>query len=612
MIHKMYALYDFIPHEIIKQHYNEYGLNMEPREISVIVLLMQLNCDSVQFYGTDLVQYDVTRNLESYFYRSASAMAVSPFPTLYISDVGLKDDDKNYSVESKDFGKFLRILANIASIESEVKPLLEFIKTNGNDIITRISEYTSVSNKNPYLLTIKIDNKYIGESNLFNKIRENLRQAPYADSYTLGSKKVVGKNQVCSICATKTDEVWGYVSIFNFYTSKTEFAPIAGGFRKEKAHKNYPVCKACTAKMEKLKPIIEHYMNFRFCGFSYFMIPEFVTSNSSDIAQQEIIDILIDPNNVNSTRIGQLSLGKSKQILEDDARYIFNILAEASNQANYTMLFYERNNAEFKILLTIENVFPKQFNAIFDAKTKADNHAIFKAQKGIKKGELIDLGFQFEILKDFFPIQSRMHGDFSKHFLEIVNSIFLQKRISYDFLMNRIVQTIRQRFVNEEYYELTVKKSILLLKFMYYLGIINKTTTPSDKEVKVNAKSEKFFNEHSEFFSSNAKKAVFLMGALCQLLMNITFQERQSSPFRKHLNGLKLNPGLIQKLFPEMIEKLEQYDKNYYKSMEEDIAKLLLDAKLTNMSHDEISFMFVMGMTLHKEIKQDEPKPTDE
>ncbi|PUU86018.1 TM1802 family CRISPR-associated protein, partial [Halanaerobium sp.] len=41
---------------------------------------------------------------------------------------------------------------------------------------------------------------------------------------------------------------------------------------------------------------------------------------------------------------------------------------------------------------------------------------------------------------------------------------------------------------------------------------------------------------------------------------------------------------------------LEEYDKNYYKQLEELIADYILESDLSEISNNEISFYFVTGM----------------
>jgi CRISPR-associated protein Csh1 len=95
-----------------------------------------------------------------------------------------------------------------------------------------------------------------------------------------------------------------------------------------------------------------------------------------------------------------------------------------------------------------------------------------------------------------------------------------------------------------------------------------------------------------------------MVGVLSQLLINIQLYEKGSAPFRKRLNSIKLNKDLGFRIFTEAREKLEQYGKNYYKELEEDISELFVQSGLEKLSNDEISFFFTLGMTLYKRFKE--------
>ena len=62
----------------------------------------------------------------------------------------------------------------------------------------------------------------------------------------------------------------------------------------------------------------------------------------------------------------------------------------------------------------------------------------------------------------------------------------------------------------------------------------------------------------------------------------------------------------ISTLLPEIIEKLEQYNKNYYVPLENLISKYLISAgnyKDWRLSTDEMNYIFVLGMNLSKYFK---------
>jgi len=82
------------------------------------------------------------------------------------------------------------------------------------------------------------------------------------------------------------------------------------------------------------------------------------------------------------------------------------------------------------------------------------------------------------------------------------------------------------------------------------------------------------------------------------------------------LHGLKMNESLIKRLLPEIQNKLEEYDKNYYRDLESLIANhFVLSGLKWEEVDDELSFYFVLGMDMHKlfkNAKEEEQKIVEE
>jgi len=607
MIHKLYKLRNVIPDNYIDE--SPYGLVLANREETVIVLEFETECGeteiSFNFTGNHTETFSRKKNESQFFFKQVKARGTSEFPTVFLSFKDVNNNEDYFSINTKR-GKLIKILQKYPT-NKQILAIQSSIIENTISIREAIlNKMEGRKNDNElYILTLTIDGKYIGESDAFDQIRQETEKKLLSPYYTLtGTKEFKPKDKTCSVCLINHKEVWGYVSTFNFYTAKTEFAPISGGFIKSKAWKNYPVCPECATKLKAVKPVLEKFMKYYFCGFSYFLIPEFI---NYDVDNSEIMEIFLNK----ETAIGKFTLGEERKTITNSKDDILDIIKEMNNQVNYTMFFFEANNNEFKILLTIEDVYPTQFKTIFTAKEISENHSIFKNIEKKKEKSFYDLEFKFDFLKEFIPLsQDKSLGNlqvFKKSFLDITKSVFLQKKIDYDFLMHRITESLRRKFSNNEPYLLSMLKIILTLKFFNKLGIINLTRNNTEKEVIVDMIYQNFFKEHVDFFDCSSKKAVFLEGVLCQKLLNIQYRERNATPFRTKLNGLKMTPKIIRKLLPEIIEKLEQYKKNhFYLSLEESISKQHLTSNLESLSNDEISFYFVMGMSLHKEFKKPE------
>jgi len=116
---------------------------------------------------------------------------------------------------------------------------------------------------------------------------------------------------------------------------------------------------------------------------------------------------------------------------------------------------------------------------------------------------------------------------------------------------------------------------------------------------ELNMQAENFFKSYEETFPTSAHKALFLLGVLTQKLLNIQLRDRGAAPFRRNLKGLKMQEGDFRGLLPKIQNKLEEYDKNYYKNLEALISDyFLLAGRNWGLSTDEMNFYFVLGMNL--------------
>ncbi len=606
MIHKLYALKDHIPGEVIDRHNNRHGLNLDSKVWPVLVINIALKEDKAEFHDINKVDYSVQNNVDKFFYWSRTGFVVSAFPTIVVTadslDISSDNEEQAEDTNSKSYAKLIRILKDNARINPRLEMVRDLFLSEGKEIFSNVREQIGGS-KDTYLLTLCVNNEFIGESELYQEIRNRAEMEILADYHTLGKRKVTGQDQTCSLCGTRSPETWGYVSTYHFYASKTDLAPVAGKFDLSRAHICYPVCPACADILRRLKPVVDTHLDFKFCGLRYKLLPQAISGKGGEAQIAEIFEILIDENNPKNPKCGSFSLGADRSLIREQTQDIFHLLAESDSQMSYTMLFYLESNSEFKILSTVEDVFPSQFQDVFKAKAETDRHPIYRDN---------DLDFRFDVILEFFPLSDKIYGSYAKSFLEITRNVFTQKPLSWPFILHQVMYIIRKRFVRDEFYKPSVLKAFMMLEFMAGLGVIN-PKTKTTKEVSVNKVYEDFFQEHVAFFDSSDRKAAFLMGVLCQFLLNIQYQERKATPFQKKLNGLKMSPKLLTKLYGEIINKLTEYGKNYYTELEADIAKLLIQDREINLSDDELSFLFALGMRLHKLFKTPEtPDAPDE
>ncbi|MCK4643611.1 TIGR02556 family CRISPR-associated protein [bacterium] len=594
----------------------------KPSYKNILLILLKKANGGFDYKGIDIEEYSHGK-LDRYLYKkSGGSNSPDITPTSRVTEISKTFVKKilkwfnNYTAqEPNENTNFLVKVGNC-------------LRNNKDKILDDLKEkHSGIDRKEKSIITLKIDNRYIGE---YDIIKEILLEESIIGFYSKYGKISKAENMICSVCNEKKSEVYGFVDTYKFYTvDKPGF--VSGGFQQKDAWKNYPVCLECALKLEAGKKYLQENLNFNFYGFNYQLIPKFINreyyENKKDIF--ELIEGWRDPKFNKEGRKGFAQLTQ-------DENEILELMSKQENYLNMNFMFYEAPNgydgSVFNILLYIEDILPSRLRRLFEIKREVDKINIFKDcmvpifENKKKTGEK-SLEFNFGILRTFFRKVSDKRT-YNKYFLDLTSKIFTSKPIDYYFLLQFIMLKIRDEFVNNNPTKISTLKGFMLLNYLNKLGLVE-LGQKSKKEVKMNdnnkrdvsasgkikEKTDGFFKKFADFFDSDAKKAIFLEGVLTQFLLNIQYQERNATPFRVKLKGLKLDEKQVKKLLPEIQNKLEEYGKNYYRTLESIISDYFVSAgngwKLTN---DEISFYFVLGMNLSDlfKVKADENEIEEE
>lgn len=584
---------------------------------NILFIVIKTEYEGFKYERIDVEEYSKNK-LEKYLYRKGASSGTDITPTAMITTI-----EKTFTNKILNwFHKYKEIISKDSTFLVEVGNCLEAKKEK---ILKDLKEKCSIENN---IISLKINGRYVGEYEIFRNILvETAKKNFYfTKSFSGDNQYSKSENKICVVCNKEQPEVYGFVNTFKFYTvDKLGF--VSGGFQQKNAWKNYPVCLNCALKLEAGKKYLGSKLNFAFYGFKYLLIPKFL--DSINRSTQEDIFKLIEEQKDPKFRKKEINR------LTQDETEIFELIGKQKNCLNLNFLFYDApkgyNGSVFNILLYIEDILPSRLKTLFDEKTgnKEKNIRgvdkinifrecmvpIFENRKRI--GET-PLEFNFGILRTFFPYKkdpiTKKWVGYYKYFLDIVNKIFTDKPLDYNFLIHFIMKKIRDDFVNGYPTKISTLKGFMLLNYLKRLklikisggGIMDKEKIDIfERGEEIDKKVSSFFNEFKGFFDNPAKKAVFLEGVLTQKLLNIQWLPEVSNakpgkePFRPRLKGLKLDEKQIKKLLPEIQNKLEEYGKNYYRNLESIISEYFASAgngwKLTN---DEISFYFVLGMNL--------------
>ena len=492
---------------------------------------------------------------------------------------------------------------------SFLSKIFSYLKKHKDEIIEKTERQIElITDKSGKVITLGFLNKennidLIGSNRIFKKIllekaQENFKYSKTHETFSFS------ENKICSIC-NKKSEVLGFFTDLKFYNVDKD-GMITGGFRRKDSWKNYPVCLNCALDIRNGYIMLQDKSDFRFYGLKYYFIPRILDKKN----YKDILKVVLDYKNNPKFRTEDIIR------LTNDEDELFEFVKENQSNLSFDLFFYEKpQKSVLRILLVIEDILPSRLNLLFKAKKEIDRIIFFKQARN-KEGKPLCY-FNFGVVRNFFPPKSIIEGNKDKYFLEISEKIFKDKPIDLQFIIQNIMHKIRSRFSKDESTWLDSLMSFMLVLYLIKLNLIKelkevelnhqffegfKIQTKDELERKVNL----FFNSFDSFFRTDAHRSIFLIGVLTQFLLNIQKNERDKSPFRSKLKGLKMSAYDISILLPKIINKLEEYDKNYYKPLEELTSKYLLSASDYNqwrLPVDEMNFMFVIGMNLSKYFK---------
>jgi len=555
--------------EFIRQKNKVSVLNtlvQNPKCSHLLTINLEENNGKLRFKNIDIEQYDSGRVGDKHLYRESKGNKPPLVPTIIL----------NKKEPQKTIKKFYYWVQEPISnkISTTEKSFLEntqaMLKNEKNhiekEIITKIDNFGA---RDIVLLTIKINDKYLGDYEVFN----NLLLLKEMEKYEIKSF-----NNVCSICGKKKKEVYGNITVFKFFTQdKPGF--IVGGFDENKSWRNFPVCQECKLSLEEGRKFIES-KKYKFYGLGYYLIPKFFFN-----INEEILNIIKDGTNSPSLKERAIKniMGSEEEILD--------ILKDEKDYLTLNFLFLEKVQSAEKILLLIEDVFPSRLRKIFEAKDTVDK--IYSN----------DEPFTFVNIRYFFEKSDKQKKeyDLNRYFLEIVNSVFKDKKIDLDFLIRFFIKRIREELITNEYPYNAIKNALKDIIFFEALGLIS-----FEKEGVEVSIFEELFKKFGTAFESPVKRGLFLLGVLTEMLIRKQYSEgKKTKPFLKQLKGLKMDEKDIKGLLPKVQNKFQEYaafDEGKRKIVSEIVNYLLSAGDNWKLSVDEINFYFSCGMNKADEV----------
>ena len=590
--------------------------NMFPgKDYQMLLLIFEIINDNgeltSEYKGIDIEKVSAEKEgYRKYAYRKGSANGGDvTFTTKISSPVNKKIN----GIKEKTFKNVLAFNKGVHDDSSLFLLLKNCFVENEAGIITEIDEKfknfsrdDAVSTGLSFKITENGTEKYLREYDL---LKELIILSGATANYIHAGTESKSKKKLSSVSGKTSNEIYGFAAPFK-YSSPDKAGFISGFFNKKLNWRNYPISSDETLLLELGRKYIQQNLTGYFYGHEYMTVPHpIIKTNTQDL--KDIIRLL-------KTAFDDEKLAKKEKKKRAEDR-VQKIIAEQKNYFNLDILFFkeDKKTGAITINLMLEEILPSRFRKLFiDAPEKVNKNPLFKNAITIKK-ELQDLVFSYQIVKGFFE----------KNFLDVVQKLFLGKKLSTEYIYEHIIGVIRKNHNSAktsdgwvEPMNWTVKKSIMLISYLQELEIINYNQNYTYMEEESTQKKESRFNlegfndfvkANSNFLDSDIKVGILAVGVLVRFLYDIQSQSLNTSnpPFESKLKGYKLNPEILRNVYTEALDKIQKYQKNnyVYNELREIINNYFIvkTHDLNKMSNNELSFYFVAGLEMGKQFKRE-------
>jgi len=494
----------------------------------------------------------------------------------------------------------------ISNIEEKLvnnykKDILERMRPQGvkrESLLTNdLLQCRGIKQKEVSLYTVKLNGDLLVKNQEYRDAIYDEKLNNLFDEKNKTYKKNLAIHGKCSIC--KKENLLATTSNatnlkFKFYmTDKIGFSSNFDGNFKN----NYNICKECYQYLMIAENFItdDNNLSTRIGGLSVYIIPHFIFKlDGLDIAEfSEYIKYSSDSvGNLESLRDFQNKLVAFREYEAEKNNFIINYL------------FYQKSKSEFKILKLIKDVPPGRLDFI---RSKIEEIANLVNDNYEKDNRLkIDLNRIWGCI----PIKNGYSG-FTRY-LDIVDSIFSDKRVDYNFLINQFTEVIRIIKFEREGYNIQIEQEFtkiiqlnFLLLFLSKLKVLGGLGMGGMNNINIDEVGESMVPKMiSEYWSDVAlyedeqKRALFLLGYLIGEIGNAqSVSGHKKKPILNKINFQGMGTDKLRHLTNDVLEKLRQYDKLQYNEDIYSVLKLMIDNNIANwkLSNHENVFYSLSG-----------------
>jgi len=411
----------------------------------------------------------------------------------------------------------------------------------------------------------------------------------------------------CAICNSEavSDEFEQNPFPF-FFLDKPSFIPSGD---HEEAFKVFPLCSNCFLDLRRGQKFLEKYLDFsistiegRRAEVRFWLIP---VLNNPESVMSYIRDLGKSATKVERKESRRFLYLTNLRDMCNTMGSITTLALESGFEAaeaylTFTALFYTKDRqGHMRLISRSEGIYPKRLRFVAEVKRKVDSLYPF---------EKVGVRFGFPLLREFLvaPNSEGWHKDLATILGDIFTGESLHKPLLYKAVANKIQEGAREADLKT--IADTSFKGLSLIEYVGYLepSGIEEVRLVSSQEVREAEKSrsiwrvKSFLDAHSRLLRDGTLRAVCATGIATGILLEVQRETRKSMPFWGRLNRLEMDLERVKQLFPQIINKLHEYDFHAY----DDVLAYLggqevsnLDLGQRDLSKDLISLVFAIGMS---------------
>jgi len=459
-----------------------------------------------------------------------------------------------------------------------------------------------ISRNEVSIFTIKLDGELLCNSEEYKKIIFDEKINNLFNINHKNYKSNLKSKGICSICEKNNILTTSNATNlkFKFYmTDKIGFSSnLDGQFTK-----NYNICKECYQYLMVGENFINSNLSVPIGSLNAYIIPHFIFKLDSLDIEEFSKYIKYSTNSI--ANLNSISIFQDKLLKYRDYE-----LKKNDFIINYLFYYNPAGSSEFKILKLIKDIPPRRLDLIKRVEEEISNlsNEYYEENTYLK----VDLNQIWESIPIKKGEKSSYYSGYSRY-LNIIDAIFSDKRIDYNFLINQFIETIRIIKFKREGYNIRIKQDfidkILILNFLLLffnklkllggINMMNKNCETSLYEIEELIPKEILdYWRNIEIYNDKSKQALFLIGYLMgEIGYAQSVKDIKNKPILNKINFQGMGEEKLVKLANDILEKLKQFDKLHYNEGIYSAVKLLMDnnIKKWNLSNQENVFYTLSG-----------------